>query len=456
MNLKRVKVLREGPAKAGPVIYWMSRDQRVRDNWALLYSQALATKRKAPLAVVFSLAPRFLGATWRQYSFLLSGLSEVETRLQELNIPFHLLPGRPAEVVTAFLQDVGAGVLVTDFDPLREKRSWKAAVSRKISIPFYEVDAHNIVPCWQASPKQEYAAYTIRRKIGRALAEFLEEFSGAEKHSVNWNKSSLSENDWSGARHFLESVGQTSPVKWLLPGEDAARACLQDFVKNRLDSYAGTRNDPSLDSQSNLSPYLHFGQLSAQRVALEVQRSGARPESKAAFLEELIVRRELADNFCFYNPAYDSFQGFPAWARETLNDHRDDPREYLYTHQELEESRTHDDIWNAAQMEMVRRGKMHGYLRMYWCKKILEWSESPVVAQETAIKLNDRYELDGRDPNGYVGVAWSIGGVHDRAWGERNIFGKVRYMSYQGIKSKFDIQSYISRVSALPLEEPGG
>ncbi|NYT01758.1 MAG: deoxyribodipyrimidine photo-lyase [Methanosarcinales archaeon] len=453
MNLKRVKVLREGSAKAGPVIYWMSRDQRVRDNWALIYAQSVALKRAVPLAVIFSLALRFLGATWRQYSFMLSGLSLVERQLQELNIPFHLLSGKPAEVVPDFLMEEGAGVLVTDFDPLREKRSWKAAVARKTTIPFYEVDAHNIVPCWQASPKQEYAAYTIRPKIGRALAEYLEDFPALERHPRTGEEGAGGGgNDWDGARRLLESEGRVPPVRWLSPGEDAAWSCLQDFVNNRLDSYPEARNDPSVDGQSNLSPYLHFGQLSAQRVALEVQRSRARPESRAAFLEELIVRRELSDNFCFYNPHYDGFQGFPTWARETLDEHRDDAREYIYTSQELEEARTHDDIWNAAQMEMVRRGKMHGYLRMYWCKKILEWSESPEVAQKTAIGLNDRYELDGRDPNGYVGVAWSVGGVHDRAWGERNIFGKIRYMSYKGIKSKFDIQSYISRISSLPPE----
>jgi deoxyribodipyrimidine photo-lyase len=157
------------------------------------------------------------------------------------------------------------------------------------------------------------------------------------------------------------------------------------------------------------------------------------------------VRRELSDNFCYYNQDYDHFQGFPEWARKTLDDHRGDEREYLYPLEEFEAARTHDPLWNAAQLEMVQRGKMHGYLRMYWAKKILEWTASPEEAQEVAIFLNDRYELDGRDPNGYVGIAWSIGGVHDRAWKERPIYGKVRYMSYKGAAGKFDVQAYIDK-----------
>jgi deoxyribodipyrimidine photo-lyase len=201
---------------------------------------------------------------------------------------------------------------------------------------------------------------------------------------------------------------------------------------------------------SDLSPYLHFGQIASQRVAWEVRRAEAPAEAKQAFLEELIVRRELADNFCYYNPAYDQVAGFPAWAQQTLDQHRRDPRDYLYELPDWEAGRTHDDLWNAAQLEMVRRGKMHGYLRMYWAKKILEWSATPEEALATAIYLNDRYELDGRDPNGYTGVAWSIGGVHDRPWGERPVFGKIRYMSRAGCQRKFNVEQYIAWVRELP------
>jgi deoxyribodipyrimidine photo-lyase len=219
------------------------------------------------------------------------------------------------------------------------------------------------------------------------------------------------------------------------------------------------RNNPTRDAQSNLSPYLHFGQISAQRVALEVLKYLSLPPfaregteggiSHAAFLEELIIRRELSDNFCFYNRDYDNFEGFPDWAKKTLNKHRKDRRDYIYTVKQFEHAKTHDDLWNAAQMEMAKRGKMHGYMRMYWAKKILEWTESPEKAMEVAIYLNDQYELDGRDPNGYAGIAWSIGGVHDRAWNERPIFGKIRYMSYNGCKAKFDIKQYINLVQSI-------
>ena len=202
------------------------------------------------------------------------------------------------------------------------------------------------------------------------------------------------------------------------------------------------RNDPTREGQSDLSPYLHFGQIAAQRVALEVEGAPAGTKAKEAFLEELIVRRELSDNFCYYHPQYDSVACFPQWARKTLDEHHDDPREYLYTPAQFEQAQTHDDLWNAAQREMVQTGKMHGYLRMYWAKKILEWTSSPEEALKIAIYLNDRYELDGRDPNGYTGIAWSLGGVHDRAWAERKVFGKIRYMSYKGCKAKFDVAAY--------------
>jgi len=219
---------------------------------------------------------------------------------------------------------------------------------------------------------------------------------------------------------------------------------LGNFLEHKLDGYERDRNDPNKDGQSGFSPYLHFGQISAQRIALEVLKS---MKDAGAFLEELIVRKELSDNFCNYNQHYDDMQGFPAWAKTSLSEHEKDRREYLYTLQELERARTHDDLWNAAQQEMLQTGKMHGYMRMYWAKKILEWTESPAAAQAAAIHQNDRYELDGRDPSGYTGIAWSLGGVHDRAWKERAIFGKVRYMNYNGAKSKFDVKAYISKWS---------
>jgi deoxyribodipyrimidine photo-lyase len=229
-------------------------------------------------------------------------------------------------------------------------------------------------------------------------------------------------------------------------GEAAASMAAFDFVQQRLENYPNSRNNPLLGGQSGLSPYLHFGQLSPQRLAWMVSRSDLPVETKETFLEELVVRRELADNFCYYEPAYDRIEGFPDWARKTLDQHRNDKRAYVYSLAELENGNTHEILWNACQQDLVQSGKLHGFLRMYWAKKILEWTPDPESALEYAITLNDRYSLDGRDPNGYTGIAWSLGGVHDRAWRERSVFGKVRYMNEAGCRRKFDVERYIKTV----------
>ncbi len=441
---KRSRIIQEGKKGNGPVIYWMSRDQRVNDNWALLHAQDLARTYKAPLVVLFCLVPQFLNATIRQYGFMLKGLQEIEKTLVKKGISFVLITGSPGTEVPAYAKKVKAAVLVTDFSPLRIKKEWNDGVRRGVNLPFHEVDTHNIVPCWIASPKQEYAAYTIRPKIHRLLPQYLDDFPSVKKHPFPM-EGKTGPVDWERISDVLKIDESIQEVSWLKPGERAAKRALRHFVDKKLPGYDSKRNDPTEDGQSNLSPYLHFGNISAQRVALEVQMSRASVQNKESFLEELIVRRELSDNFCFYNSGYDKFEGFPSWAQASLKKHKKDRRPYIYTREQFENALTHDDLWNAAQIEMTTKGKMHGYMRMYWAKKILEWTGSPEEALEIAIYLNDRYELDGRDPNGYTGVAWSIGGVHDRAWGERPVFGKVRYMSYGGCKGKFDIRKYIER-----------
>jgi deoxyribodipyrimidine photo-lyase len=448
MKNERIRILKQGEEKSGPTIYWMSRDQRTHDNWALLFAQEMAIKQKASLGVAFCLVPQFLGATIRQYGFMLQGLQETEKNLEAKNIPFFLLTGSPEEGIAKFVSQHEVGTLITDFDPLRLKRAWKKGVLNRIDIPVYEVDTHNIVPCWIASPKQEFAAYTFRPKVKRQLSEFLDEFPKLKKHPFS-GKKKVEQTDWSRVKKCLKIDRKVLEVDWIKPGEKAARLMLNQFIEHRLSKYDVKRNDPNIDGQSSLSPYLHFGQISAQRIVLEIQKKRISASEQEAFLEELIVRRELADNFCFYNELYDSFIGFPDWAKKTLNEHRHDRREYIYSLDQLEKGQTHDVLWNAAQKEMVKSGKMHGYLRMYWAKKILEWTETPEEALRIAIFLNDKYELDGRDPNGYVGIAWSIGGVHDRAWFPRPIFGKIRYMSYKGARSKFDVKAYIKKVNSL-------
>ncbi len=254
--------------------------------------------------------------------------------------------------------------------------------------------------------------------------------------------------DFDDILRILKVDGSVLPTESFEPGSTGGFKALQQFLEHKLRSYDRFRNDPTIDGTSNLSPYLHFGQIAPQRVALEVGKlSGLYTDAVSSFLEELIVRRELADNFCLYNEEYDSMKAFPRWARETLEKHLDDKRTHIYELCDLENAQTHDELWNAAQLQMVKTGKMHGYMRMYWAKKILEWTETPQRALEYSIYLNDKYELDGRDPNGYAGIAWAIGGVHDRPWIERDVFGKIRYMSYEGCKKKFDVKEYVSKYS---------
>jgi deoxyribodipyrimidine photo-lyase len=448
MNNKRVRVLNKGRKGIGPAAYWMSRDQRIRDNWALLYAQEKALGSQEPLIVLFCLVPEFLKATIRQYAFMLKGLQQVEKDLSEKNIPFYFIIGRPDEEIPRFVKQYGVSSLITDFDPLRIKQEWKKGIAQAINIPFYEVDTHNVVPVWIASQKQEYGAYTFRPKFKKLITEFLYEFPEIRTHPFPLKEKRIFV-DWNSAFNSLKVDHSVSEVKWITPGEKLAIKRLHSFINDKLSDYHLLRNDPTKDAQSDISPYLHFGNISAQRAALEVRNSHALQESKDAFLEELLVRRELSDNFCFYNILYDSFDGFPQWAQKTLNKHRQDNRHYMYSCDQFEKGETHDDLWNAAQNEMVRRGKMNGYMRMYWAKKILEWTDTPEQALDIAIYLNDRYELDGRDPNGYTGIAWSIGGVHDRAWKERDIFGSIRYMSYNGCRSKFNVSQYIKKVRSL-------
>jgi len=522
--------VREGEPGPGPVVYWMQREQRAADNFGLLYAQSRARELKRPLGAIFCLVDSFLGAGMRQFAFMLRGLEETEEKLRRKNIPFFLLRGDPGKEIPRFVKKCQAALLVGDFNPLRLPLTWQKKVARAVTVPFDEIDSHNIVPCRIASDKQEYAAYTFRPKIHKLLPDFLKKPPTLKKHPINWPGSTdipvygpssrpsphrqeclcytadgstdipvcgpssrpsphrqeclcytaegstdipvcgpssrpsphrqeclcyTAEGstdipvcvsvDWEKALASLKVDSSIGEVDWIKPGEKAARARLKKFIKEKLARYPEDRNDPNLDGQSGLSPYLHFGQLSPLRAALEVRNSSAPKEAKEAFLEELIVRRELSDNFCFYQPKYDRVEGFPEWAKKNAAGHRSDRREYIYTPKQLEAAGTHDDLWNAAQTELVVRGTIPGYLRMYWGKKILEWSESAEQALATAIDLNDRYQLDGRDSNGYAGVAWAVGGVHDRPWPSRPVFGKVRYMNYNGCRRKFNVKAFIFR-----------
>jgi deoxyribodipyrimidine photo-lyase len=344
------------------VVLWMSRDQRVFDNHAFHYAQSVARTHNIPLRVVFNLVPRFLEATLRQYGFMIKGLQEVEVTLRGLHIPFHLLMGDPLVNLPQFVKDQNAVLLVADFSPLRVGLNWVTKVAETLdedtSIPLVQIDAHNVVPCWAASPKLEYAARTIRSKIMTKLPEYVR---GVPDPLPNPDPSHLDATpiDWNAALASLQINRDVLEVDWLQPGYIAAQEMLASFITERLAHYATKRNDPNESVASNLSPYLHFGHISAEKILLVLKAQKKAGSNVDSFVEELIVRRELADNFCFYNPLYDSLEGCADWAQESLQQHRNDPRPVTYTREQLEAGMTQDDLWNAAQLQMTREGKMH-------------------------------------------------------------------------------------------------
>ena len=449
---RRIKKLNDAKSNSSsPVIYHMSRDMRIQDNHALKIAQCDALARQAPLLVHVNIYNACGQRAFQHFEFMISGLIEVAEGLDALGIACIITTGNSESNLRALIDEHHPAGVYFDFSPLRGPVRLREEIARSCrDVPCFVVDTHNIVPAWIASDKEETGARTLRPKIHRLLGDFLTEPEPIEAHPyrMNIDRVRLS------AEGLLESVNAPRLEDYahgFVPGEKAAHRALEEFIGGGITSYDQDRNDPALEGTSGLSPYLHFGQLSAQRIALEVERMAEIDprrvpiKSKEAFLEELIVRKELSDNFCLYNDKYDQVGGAREWAQQTLAEHESDEREYIYTRDELESASTHDQAWNAAQLQLTRSGKMHGYMRMYWAKKILEWSENAETAFSHALFLNDRYSLDGGDPNGYTGIAWAICGVHDRGWGEREIFGKIRYMNYKGLKRKFDIASYEER-----------
>lgn len=426
---QRIHYLREEPAiSTGPVVYWMSRDQRITDNWAVSLAQEEALARKQPLVVYFCQAKEFLQATPRIFTFMEEGLHHVGRECEKYSVHFHWEEGNVVEKLPAYVATQKASLLLTDFSPLKVKREWERQIANKISCSFWRIDAHNVVPPWITSDKQEYSAKTFRPKFYKSLALLTPEKPKLIPHPFYTSK-----------RNYTEKKSRS-------PNITSPELALTRFITT-LSRY-GERNNPLAHATSQLSKYLHFGHLSCATVAEKITEL---PESveKEAFLEQLLIRRELAENYCYYNDQYDSFEGFPRWARASLLQHTSDPRQYTYSYDEFDSSQTHEPFWNAIQKELRHTGYLNGYLRMYWAKKILEWSESPQLAQQIAIRLNDTYQFDGRDPNGYTGIAWAIGGVHDRPWFERPVYGYIRYMNESGASRKFSVSEYITRVEKM-------
>lgn len=428
------------------VLYWMQAAQRVEWNHSLEYAVRMANEHGKPVLAAFSLVDDFPEANARHYAFMLEGLKETQIALAKRGIQLVILRGGPEQTIPKLAKQADA--VITDDGYLRIQRQWRQTIANTLDCRMLEVTTNLIVPVETASEKENFSAGTLRPRIHKQLNRFLVplKHTKSKQNSLNLKFKGFDISDIKKALSKLNINRSVKPSPFFTGGPSQAKKCLKAFIKDKLDDYADKRNDPLEDCQSNLSPYLHFGQISPLYIALEVKKANSKCE--VDFLEELIVRRELSHNFLHYNPRYDDYNALPPWALRTLNFHAKDKREYVYTQERFEKAQTHDPYWNAAQTEMVLTGKMHNYLRMYWGKKILEWTKNPKDAFKIALTLNNKYELDGRDPNSFAGVAWCFG-KHDRAWGERDIFGKVRYMNAAGLKRKFDIDAYVSKIDKL-------
>jgi deoxyribodipyrimidine photo-lyase len=446
----RVTVRRTGaadPEEGSCVVYWMQRSQRALDNPALETAVKAANLLGRPCVVFFAPVPFYPHANERPYRFLNQGIPAIARELKRRDIGF-VLRRYPDHHLLKFCDEVRPALVVGDENPLRETEAWRQKVAQQLHTPFWTVDSDVIVPS-KLLAKEQYGAYTARPVIRRLLPEFLKPV-GNTQAKTPWKTSTK--------LHSLEAKADitegwkldrsVAPVNTFIGGTDEALKRLKEFVKSGLAQYPTDRNKPELDATSHLSPYLHFGHIGPHTVALAIEKAKAPAAAKEAFLEQLIVRRELAINFVRFNPDYDNFESGAAWAHKSLAEHAADPRK-IYTERQMENAQTHDPLWNAAQQQMALTGYMHNYMRMYWAKKILEWSKTPAQAYQTAVYLNDKYELDGRDPNGYAGIAWAIVGKHDRPWFERPVFGKIRYMSFNSTSKKFDSKRYIAQIAEL-------
>jgi deoxyribodipyrimidine photo-lyase len=454
----RVTVRRAGnPDPDGQcVVYWMQRAQRGVDNHAVDLAAEIANLLRLPLVVYFAAISNFPHANLRHYVFLNQGLPDVESDLAARNISF-VLRRAPHESHERLLADVRAAFLIGDENPMREPERWRKKLASRIEIPFWTVDTDVVVPSKLIETAQ-YGAYTIRPRLYRLLPEYLHPYENAcaeheWKRPREFHADSVHEDMTRGWKDLDRSV---APVDAWKGGTHAGLQRLKLFTHPMLENYEARRNHPELDGTSCMSPYLHYGHVGPLTVALAVEAAvKANPKLRAArdsYFNELIVWRELAINFVRHTPKYDSAECAEAWAKATISEHARDEREHLYTLHQLEGAETYDDLWNAAQIQMVRHGWMHNYMRMYWAKKILEWTPDVATAMKYAIYLNDKYFLDGRDPNGYAGIAWAILGKFDRAWGERAVFGKIRYMSGVSTGKKFNSKKYIEQMGLLPRQ----
>jgi deoxyribodipyrimidine photo-lyase len=447
----RIKSLNEADArKKDYVLYWMQQSQRAVYNHALEFAIQQANKLNRMLLVVFGLMDDYPEANLRHYTFMLEGLKETRAALASRGIKMVLHLGHPPEVALSLGRR--ASMIICDRGYLRHQRAWRREVAKQAQCPVVQVESDVVVPVEVASGKAEYAARTIRPKIHRHLETYLVGLkqTRVEHPSLGMKIKEVELEDTEGLLRKLNLDRSVPPVSDLFKGGTSQAVKRFDgFVRHRLKYYDQHSNQPQTNDISHMGPYLHFGQISPLYLALKMNRA---PDSlkavKDAYIEQLVIRRELAMNFAFYTSRYDAYTCIPGWARKTLAEHAHDKRDYVYSRRQLESAGTHDPYWNASMLEMKHTGFMHNYMRMYWGKKILEWSATPQKAFRTTLAINNKYFLDGRDPNSYTGVAW-IYGVHDRAWTERPIFGKTRYMAASGLERKCDIAAYLKKVNDL-------
>lgn len=401
INPLRIFELNNKPIRNGKIIYLTEREIRAKDNFALQFALQKSEELNLPLKIIY---PKIIYDYQQKQEFIDNQIDQAKTLFRNIGLDFEIIEKTPHEII----KNINPAILIIDFNPILKRDYLK-----KADFKIFEIDSHNIVPARFISDKQEYSASTIRRKIYYNICSFLTEFRNLTSKKVE------------------------------------ADYVLEDFINNKLQYYSETKNNPSADVTSGLSKYLNLGFISSQRIALEVIKSSVKDINKEAFLEELIIRKELADNFCLHAHSFKDFSSIPNWAKMSLNNHKYDIRPYIYSLEMLENANTHDKLWNATQAQSIKEGTIQGYLRMYWAKKILEWMSTPDEALKVAIYLNDKYAYDAPSANGYVGILWAIGGLHDRAFADYPVTGKIRRMTYDSMKKKYDLSNYIKKYTKI-------
>ncbi|MGL4462054.1 MAG: deoxyribodipyrimidine photo-lyase, partial [Planctomycetia bacterium] len=385
---ERVRFLKPGEPKAGDyVLYWMQQAVRSVDNHALEYAALTANALDLPLVVLFGLTDAYPEANERHFAFLLEGLADVHRALRRRGVLLTLQHESPETAALRFARR--AALTVVDRGYLRIQRRWREFLAERSPCPVVQIESDVVVPVETASPKEEFAARTLRPKIQKLTPAFLKPVETVRlKHdSTGMKFGGLNPADVDGVLAAMSIDRSVKRVDGLVGGETVAAAHLKTFLEVKFAGYADGRNQPARAATSQLSPYLHFGQLSPITAALAARKAVGPAAAKESFLEELIVRRELSMNFVYYNDRYDEYDGLPEWSRKSLEEHAADPRDPSYSYADLDEAKTHDVYWNAAQREMTLTGYMHNYMRMYWGKKILEWAPTPREAFQWALKL---------------------------------------------------------------------